>query len=307
MHGKYLLAILMLTVGLIAAACVPIPRATPAPAAGMPNPAAVFCAENGGEVDLRTDATGAVAGFCVFPDGSECEEWAYLRKECAPGDSLTTPAAGMPNPASVFCEENGGMLELRMNHAGAVTGVCVFSDGSECDEWAYSRGECAPGEGLVTPEATPEPAAAEGWRSYRNEMLGYSFEYPADAAITEADEPLKSLSITGPLVADDHWPMIFIAHPADRAEFRPPEGTDLAAWLSEHDLLGGDLHGLQDVQIAGTDAIHTRRARSPQAYADDRYYFAHAGQLYQIVIVHTGDKEDWTLYNRFLDSFRFEP
>jgi inhibitor of cysteine peptidase len=62
------------------------------PAPNMANPASVFCGENGGTVELRTDAAGGVAGFCVFPDGSECDEWAYFRGECAPGDSLVTPA-----------------------------------------------------------------------------------------------------------------------------------------------------------------------------------------------------------------------
>ncbi|MBU1866793.1 MAG: DUF333 domain-containing protein, partial [Actinobacteria bacterium] len=28
---------------------------------------------------------------------------------------------------------------------GGTYGVCVFPDGSECDEWAFFRGECEPG------------------------------------------------------------------------------------------------------------------------------------------------------------------
>ena len=49
--------------------------------------------------------------------------------------------ANLPNPASVFCEENGGKLEIRSDETGAQAGVCVFEDGSECDEWAFYRGE----------------------------------------------------------------------------------------------------------------------------------------------------------------------
>ena len=33
---------------------------------------------------MREEA-GGTAGYCVFPDGSECEEWAYFRNECQPG------------------------------------------------------------------------------------------------------------------------------------------------------------------------------------------------------------------------------
>jgi len=58
--------------------------------AGMANPASVHCAEQGGTEETREDAEGDQAGVCVFPDGSECDSWAYYREECAPGDQ---PAA----------------------------------------------------------------------------------------------------------------------------------------------------------------------------------------------------------------------
>ena len=55
-----------------------------------------------------------------------------------------TGGIGMANPASVFCKEHGGTLEIRDFTAGQA-GFCKFSDGSECEEWKYFRGECAPG------------------------------------------------------------------------------------------------------------------------------------------------------------------
>ena len=51
----------------------------------------------------------------------------------------------MPNPASVYCEQNGNKLEIRTAADGSQSGICVFPDGSTCDEWAYYRGECGPG------------------------------------------------------------------------------------------------------------------------------------------------------------------
>lgn len=51
----------------------------------------------------------------------------------------------LANPASVFCEENGGTLEIRDTAEGQV-GFCLFEDGSECEEWAFYRGECSPGD-----------------------------------------------------------------------------------------------------------------------------------------------------------------
>lgn len=73
-----------------------------------------------------------------------------------------TPQAALPNPASVYCEQNSGRLDLRTDSNGAVAGACVFPDGSACDEWAYFRGECKPGDSLVKPTeaaATAAPSA----------------------------------------------------------------------------------------------------------------------------------------------------
>ncbi len=88
--GRYVIAgFCVLTLG-FSAACSARPVGT-TPQAGLPNPASVFCEQNGGKLDLRTDSSGGVAGICVFPDGSECDEWAYFRSECKPGDSLVKP------------------------------------------------------------------------------------------------------------------------------------------------------------------------------------------------------------------------
>jgi putative hemolysin len=54
-------------------------------------------------------------------------------------------SAGLANPASVNCEEKGGRLLMMEEEAGTF-GVCVFDDGSRCEEWRFFRAECAPGE-----------------------------------------------------------------------------------------------------------------------------------------------------------------
>jgi len=234
---------------------------------------------------------------------------------CSPNQTSPTPEPNMPNPASVYCEQNGGKLELRQDALGGIAGVCIFPDGSECDEWAYFRNECKSGDSLVKTlpaaspvgiEATPtitSAVASDGWNIYRNEELGYSFHYPADTAVTMNEDPQKSLTISGLQVENENWPQISISHPPDRAEYRPPEDADLLQWLTDHFLLGEER--MPDVQIAGTAAVHLRHERSPQSYAFDRYYFARSGQLYMIVIGHVGDKEDWEIYNHFLENFQF--
>jgi putative hemolysin len=46
------------------------------------------------------------------------------------------------NPAAVYCEEQGHILDIRADEDGNQSGICVSSEGNECDEWLYYRGEC---------------------------------------------------------------------------------------------------------------------------------------------------------------------
>jgi putative hemolysin len=68
-----------------------------------------------------------------------------MLSDCASEQKTTTNNAGIANPASVYCEEHGGKLEMVNNEAG-VAGICKFSDDSSCDEWAFFRGECKSGD-----------------------------------------------------------------------------------------------------------------------------------------------------------------
>ena len=113
---------LILTVTLILTACGS--AAPPDTGVGLANPASVYCAENGYELVFSADGS---TGICQFPDGSECEEWAFFRGEC--GQTFS------------YCETNDGSLEV-------INGVatCVFADGSTCVESDYFTEVCAPGD-----------------------------------------------------------------------------------------------------------------------------------------------------------------
>jgi hypothetical protein len=112
----------------------------------MANPASVYCVDQGGQLEIRDETDGQV-GYCIFPDGSECEEWAYLRGECAPGGA---DQAGMPNPASLYCIEQGGRLMMKTRGDGGEFGVCYFEDNRQCEEWALLRGDCPVGGRKIT-------------------------------------------------------------------------------------------------------------------------------------------------------------
>ena len=54
------------------------------------------------------------------------------------------PQVNIPNPASVYCLQNGYEHEIITADDGSQSGICIFRDGSACDEWAFYRGECGP-------------------------------------------------------------------------------------------------------------------------------------------------------------------
>lgn len=99
---------------LVMAACAP--TNTPAPVdltaqPGLPNPASVFCQQNAGRLEIRTAADGSQAGVCIFPDASECDEWAYFRGECRPGDFLSAAA---PVPTTFTPPTVAGTVPLQV-------------------------------------------------------------------------------------------------------------------------------------------------------------------------------------------------
>lgn len=49
--------------------------------AGLANPAAVKCEEEGGTLRYEQNETG-IRGICVFEDGIECDEWEFFQGQC---------------------------------------------------------------------------------------------------------------------------------------------------------------------------------------------------------------------------------
>lgn len=89
---------------------VPVPTATDSPPAGIPNPASVYCTEQGNTHEIRTAADGSQSGICVFPGGSTCDEWAYFRGECGPvAQQIQTPAITLTVEATI--NASGGYMQ----------------------------------------------------------------------------------------------------------------------------------------------------------------------------------------------------
>jgi len=130
-----------------------------------------------------------------------------------PRIDTTTPESDIPNPASEYCVSQGYQLEIITAEDGSQSGLCVFDDGSSCDEWAFFRGECGPESeaettaepdaGLPTPENTPEgesplptinPEEYQDWWTYTHPVYGFSLLLPDDWTVEEETSSTNMLS-----------------------------------------------------------------------------------------------------------------
>ena len=143
----------------LVAGCVIEPVPTP--------PASTNCTGEGGSIPVIANPPSCCTGLSLIPPrqehilGSEgictakcgngvCDsesETAYNCPTDCTNNSTAAPAggggSGMANPASVNCEEKGGTLRIVTQEDGGQIGICTLADGvTECEEWAYFRGEC---------------------------------------------------------------------------------------------------------------------------------------------------------------------
>lgn len=84
-----------------------------------------YCQALGYQLEEREDAEGHTIRVCVFPDGYECEEVAFLRGEC--GLQYT------------YCARQGMLAERRESPNGGTSYVqCRFPDGSFCLDFDFA-------------------------------------------------------------------------------------------------------------------------------------------------------------------------
>jgi len=81
-------------------------------------------------------------GSAVGRTGPNCEFAPCPASADATAGEPAISTAQMANPASVNCIDKGGTLEIITATDGSQFGMCKFSDGSQCEEWAFFRGEC---------------------------------------------------------------------------------------------------------------------------------------------------------------------
>lgn len=69
--------------------------------------------------------------------------------------SVKKSSSTLANPASVNCKQRGGELEIRSASDSSQYGICKFNNGTECEEWAYMRGNCKEGQYKIWKQNEP--------------------------------------------------------------------------------------------------------------------------------------------------------
>lgn len=137
------------------------------------------------------------------------------------------------------------------------------------------------------------------WKTYSNNMLGYSLQYPTIVNIM-GDDLDEHVEFVGPLSDNEWWPQVSVSHYSS-SFYRPEADVSVAEWVKPFP----EYTVGEEIDIAALDTVHYVQAKTPQAWAADHYYFIKDNQLYNITIIHSNDKQDWDLYDKMLNSFSF--
>lgn len=109
---KSILFSLLICLILIVSGCTITVSDTNQTGAGIANPASTFCISRGYTHVIRTSPDGSQTGYCIFPNGGECEEWAFYRGTC----SQSNETSQTTDQHIVQQSENNGLRELEDNY-----------------------------------------------------------------------------------------------------------------------------------------------------------------------------------------------
>jgi putative hemolysin len=166
---------------------------------------------------------------------------------CSPGQTSPTTEPNMPNPASVHCEQSGGKLEMVQDADGGTAGVCIFPDGSQCEEWAFFRDECKPGGTPATPGPSVAPTAVSPSPASKPSALRVAYSKGNGVALWSEGQAPRLLADANNVeqvrISDDGQVVAYIARSA-------PGGYELFAvnadGTNQRRLVGQDY--LQNIQ-----------------------------------------------------------
>ena len=257
-------------------------------AQAIPNPASVYCTQLGYDLQIRTDEHGNQYGVCVFPDGNECEEWAFYRK-CYLGDTsvnCSRECEGLPcrraGESVLIGECCEGLSHIRPAHTYAPdcndllivgwTWLCSDCGNGTCESW---ESKCNCPEDCKGPKVIYVDDDANGTNDGTSWTSAYKYLQDALADANSSEKHVEIRVAQGTYKPDQGAKQT----PGDyEATFQLISNVTLKgayAGLSEEDpdardtklyesILSGDLAG-DDIQVDDPYDIH-ESSRSENSY-----------------------------------------
>ena len=130
---------------------------------------------------------------------SSCQEQVPVQKEQIDNDVHQQVPIGMPNPASKNCIDKGYKLEIREDKDGGQYGICIFSNGSECEEWKFFRGECEISSSNSNQNSTASGGIIEGSLSFPSEKIPEDMMICAENIFSQ-----KSICTSEHIISDEY-------------------------------------------------------------------------------------------------------
>ena len=198
--------------------CKPGAGSLAAASGSMANPASVFCGQQGGKTDIRKDAKGGEVGYCVFPDKSECEEWAFQRGECKPGAKSSSMQLSKADNGKIVQVAQGGTVEVMLEGNPGSTGyLWALESGNDAvlkpqGEYQFTSTSNLPGAGgkfsfkftaASAGSATLKFANKQPWNLNDPKAETFAVTVQVTAAQSSAADPFVYCATVGNLDAPD--------------------------------------------------------------------------------------------------------
>ncbi len=153
----------------------------------------------------------------------------------------------------------------------------------------------------VTETYSNDIVTSNEWANYNSSIYPISFSVPPKSAviIENNGSPAQFIEVRGQAINDTYWPWIEI----QALMFTPSK--NLRQWVENQ--FTNAYSKVKDTKVAGLPAVHGVHDRSEQSYGSEDYYMVYKGKLYKITFLNsTGKDSDWMLYNKFLESIKFQ-
>lgn len=166
------------------------------------------------------------------------------------------------------------------------------------------------------------------WPLYQNDVLDYSFNYPADCTFgpmpanckqfppeerppeclcflnTDNPKEVFMQAFLGEVESGLTLVSFSVAQP-DSPAFNPPEGEDLITWLKSEFAYAGEIPDETNMTISGIPAARVYNPGSQQSPSAEEIFVLRNGKLIRISMLDVDIEEHQQFYENILSSFQF--